>query len=74
MNDRRPEWQSEKVQERMVSEVSYFLKSLTSNAQHGAQPGRAKTVRRSSFSLDARQPGPLEYQGPETKSSKGVIQ
>ena len=46
MRDRKPEWQSQTVQERMVGEVSDFLKSLTSNAQHGAQPGRAKAARR----------------------------
>ena len=45
MRDRKPEWQSKTVQERMVSEVSDFLGSLTCNAHQGAQPGRAKKRR-----------------------------
>ena len=40
--DRKPEWQSQTVQERMVAEVDDFLKELTNNARQGAQHGRAK--------------------------------
>ena len=45
VRDRKPEWQSQTVQERLVGEVSDFLKALTKNAQQGAQPGRAKKRR-----------------------------
>ena len=45
VRDRKPEWQSQTVQERLVGEVSDFLKALTTNAQQGAQPGRAKKRR-----------------------------
>lgn len=41
VRDRKPEWQSQTVQERLVGEVSDFLEALTKNAQQGAQPGRA---------------------------------
>lgn len=47
MRNRKPEWQSQTVQERMVGEISDFLSTLTSNAQQGAQPGRAKKRRAS---------------------------
>ncbi len=47
IRDRKPEWQSQTVQERMVGEVSDFLKTLTSNVQQGAQLGRAKKRRAS---------------------------
>lgn len=45
VRDRKHEWQSQTVQERLVGEVSDFLKTLTTNAQQGAQPGRAKKLR-----------------------------
>ena len=45
--DRKPEWQSQTVQERMVAEVQDCLKHLTVNAQQGAQRGRAKKRRAS---------------------------
>ena len=45
VRDRKPEWQSQTVQERLVGEVSDFLAALTKNAQQGAQPGRAKKRR-----------------------------
>lgn len=45
--DRKPEWQSQTVQERMVAEVDDFLKELTNNARQGAQHGRAKKRRAS---------------------------
>ena len=46
VRDRKPEWQSQTVQEKLVGEVSDFLSTLTINAQHGAQHGRAKKKRR----------------------------
>lgn len=45
--DRKPECQSQTVQERMVAEIDDFLKELTGNAQQGAQLGRAKKRRAS---------------------------
>ena len=45
VSDRKPEWQSQTVQERLVGEVSDFLKALTKSAQQDAQPGRAKKRR-----------------------------
>ena len=45
--DRKPEWQSQTVQERMVAEVQDCLNHLTGNAQQGAQRGRAKKRRAS---------------------------
>jgi hypothetical protein len=33
--DRKPKWQSQTVQERMVAEVDDFLKELTCSAQQG---------------------------------------
>lgn len=40
--DQKPEWQSQTVQEQMVTEVKIFLKELTSNSQQGAQHERTK--------------------------------
>lgn len=40
--DRKPEWQSKSVQERMVGEVEDLLTVLAHDAQQDAQPGRAK--------------------------------
>ncbi|NOR42081.1 MAG: hypothetical protein GQ572_02005 [Gammaproteobacteria bacterium] len=42
---RKPEWQSQTVQERMVAEVQDCLSYLTSHAQQGAQLGRRKKRR-----------------------------
>jgi hypothetical protein len=42
VRDRKPEWQSQSIQERMVGEIDDFLKVLDSNAQQGAKPGCAK--------------------------------
>lgn len=54
VRDRKPEWQSQTVQERLVGEVSDFLKVLTKNAQQGTQLGRTKKRR-------ARQPLRYEF-------------
>ena len=42
VRERKPEWQSQSIQERMVGEVDDFLKVLTDNTQQGAQPGLTK--------------------------------
>lgn len=47
MRDRKPEWQSQSVQERMVGEIDNFFKVLAGNAQQGAEHGRAKKRRAS---------------------------
>jgi predicted translin family RNA/ssDNA-binding protein len=47
VRDRKPKWQSQTVQERLVGEVSDFHRILTINAQQGAQHGRAKKRRAS---------------------------
>ena len=41
LREKKPEWQSQSVQERMVGEVDDFLKLLTGNAQQASQSRRA---------------------------------
>jgi len=45
VRDRKPEWQRQSVQERMVGEIDDFLEVLARNVQQGAEPGRAKKRR-----------------------------
>jgi hypothetical protein len=47
VQDRKPEWQRQSVQERIVGEVDVLLKTLTNNAQQGAEPRHAKKRRAS---------------------------